>query len=111
MKQFRKTLSWFLALVLVLGMVPMSFGAGGNETCTLSLTGNTGATLSCDFTPLSAEVDNNDLAIVEIRGNTVNVIGKDGAVGVARLTVEGSSGYQIFDIPIGYTTFVSTVER
>ncbi len=108
MKCTRKFLAWILSVCLVVSLLPgtaLSAAAEESETGSLALTGNTGATLTCDFTPLSAEVDNNDLAIVEIRGNTVRVIGKDGAVGVARLTVESSAGYQVYDIPIGYTTF------
>ena len=100
----RKLLAWALCLCLILSLVPAV--SADNETLTPALTGNTGATITCSSTPLSAEVDNNDLAIVEIRGNTVKVIGKDNAVGVARLTVQTASGYHIFDIPIGYTTFV-----
>ena len=109
MRKFRSLAAWALALCLLIGLLPLSaapVSAETTETCTLELTGNTGAVLTCDFTPLSAEIDNNDLAIVEIRGNEVRVIAKAGAVGVARLTVEGSQGYQVYDIPIGYTTFV-----
>ena len=100
----RKLLALALCLCLILGLVPAVSAAG--ETLTPALTGNTGAVITCSSTPLSAEVDNNDLAIVEIRGNEVRVIGKDNAVGVARLTVQTASGYHVFDIPIGYTTFV-----
>ena len=100
----RKLLALVLCVCLILSMIPAV--AADNETLTPALTGNTGATITCSSAPLSAEVDDNDLAIVEIRGNEVRVIGKENAVGVARLTVETASGYHIFDIPIGYTTFV-----
>lgn len=105
MQKIRKLMAWVLCLCLILGFIPAA-AAANDGTCTVALTGNTGATVTCNTTPLSADVDNNDLAIVEIRGNQVRVIGKDGAVGIARLTVQTAAGYQVFDIPIGYTTFV-----
>ena len=103
--KIRKLLAWALCLCLILGVFP-AVSAETNPSCTAVLTGNTGAVVTCSAAPLSAEVDDNDLAIVEIRGNEVRVIAKEGAVGVARLTVQTSAGYEIFDIPIGYTTFV-----
>ena len=105
MKHIRKVLAWVLCLCMILGMVP-AVSAETDSVCTAALTGNRGAVISCSSTPLSAEVDNNELAIVEIRGSKVRVLGKAGAVGVARLTVQTAAGYEIFDIPIGYTTFV-----
>ena len=105
MKHIRKILAWALTVCLLLGLLP-TVAAEAGEGCTVTLAGNTGAVVACDFTPLSASVDDNALAIVELRGNTVRVLGKDGALGIVRLTVEGSSGCQFFDIPIGYTTFV-----
>ena len=105
MKSFRKLLAWGLSLCLLLGLVPTAL-AEGDTGCTVTLTGNTGAEIVCDFTPLSAEVDDNDLAIVELRGNTVRVLGKEGALGVTRLSIQSPDGYRFFDIPIGYTTFV-----
>ena len=104
MKPVRKCLAWALALCLLLSLLP-AVTAEEAETCDLTLTGNTGAVVACSFTPISAEVDDNDLAIVEIRGTEVRVIAKENAVGVARLTVEGSAGFRVFDVPIGYTTF------
>ena len=120
MKTIRTVLAWALCLCLVLSLTPAVPTLAADrvaassaedarldtETCAVTLTGNTGASVVCSFTPLSAEIDNNDLAIVEIRGDTVRVIARENAVGVARLTVESSSGFRIYDIPIGYTTFV-----
>ena len=105
MRIARTLIACALCLCLVAGLLPPVTAEGGTA-CTVSLTGNTGATLSCASAPLSAEVDDNELATVEIRGNEVRVIGKDGAVGVARLTVQTAAGYGVFDVPIGYTTFV-----
>ena len=109
MRKMRRLAAWALALSLLAGLLPAavpSAAAETAETCSLILTGNSGAVVSCSFTPLSAEVDDNSLAIVELRGAEVRVIAKENAVGVARLTIEGSTGYQTFDIPIGYTTFI-----
>ena len=78
MHPIRKTLAWVLAFCLLLSLLP-AVSAEGGETCAVTLTGNTGAVLTCNFTPRSAEVDDNDLAIVEIRGNTVRVLGREGA--------------------------------
>ncbi|MBR7009470.1 MAG: carbohydrate-binding domain-containing protein, partial [Oscillospiraceae bacterium] len=100
----RKLLALVLCLCLILSMIPAVTADG--ETLTPALNGNKGATIICSSAPLSAEVDDNDLAIVEIRGSKVSVIGKENAVGVARLTVQTASGYHVFDVPIGYTTFV-----
>ena len=105
MKQIRKFFAWFLCLCLILGIFP-AFTAEAAPNCSAVLNGNRGATISCSTAPLSAEVDDNELAIVELRGTQVRVLAKPGAVGVARLTVQTSAGYEIFDIPIGYTTFV-----
>ena len=105
MKPVKKLLTWTLRLCLLLGMLPAVY-AGNSESFTVTLTGNAGTSISCGAAPLSAEVDDNALAIVEIRGSKVNVIGKENAVGVARLTIQTASGYHVFDIPIGYTTFV-----
>ena len=101
----KKCLAWALCLCLVVGMLP-AVSAETGTACAPVLTGNTGAVVTCAEPPISAEVDDNSLAIVEIRGNQVRVLAKDGAVGVARLTVQTSGGYETFDVPIGYTTFV-----
>ena len=74
MRKFRSLAAWALALCLLIGLLPLSAAPVSSETTetgTLNLTGNTGAVLTCDFTPLSAEIDNNDLAIVEIRETDV----------------------------------------
>ncbi|MBR6377631.1 MAG: carbohydrate-binding domain-containing protein [Oscillospiraceae bacterium] len=106
MKHIKKLLAWVLALCLLAGLLPAALAEDAQEPCAVSLTGNSGAVVSCGSAPLSAELDNNDLAIVELRGSQVRVLGKAGAVGVARLTVQTAAGYERFDIPIGYTTFV-----
>lgn len=105
MQTIKKHLARILCLCLLVGMLPV-VSAGASASCSPVLTGNSGAVINCAATPLSAEVDDNSLAIVEIRGSQVRVIARDGAVGVARLTVQTASGYETFDVPIGYTTFV-----
>jgi hypothetical protein len=105
MRKIRKLLALALCLCLMAGLLPAVTAERGTA-CTAVLTGNTGAVVTCGEVPLSAQVDDNDLAIVEIRGDQVRVIARDGAVGTARLTVQTASGYAVFDVPVGYTTFV-----
>lgn len=105
MQVCKKFLACALCLCLIAGMLP-TVSADSDAACTAVLTGNTGAVVTCAAPPLSAAVDDNALAIVEIRDNQVRVIANEGAVGVARLTVQTAEGYEVLDIPVGYTTFV-----
>ncbi len=104
--QFGKRVSaLLLAVCMLLGLVPLA-AAEQTPAVGVTLTGNTGAVITCESTVQNAVIDNNDLAIVELRGSQIRVLGKDGAVGVARLTVQTQDGDRVIDIPIGYTTFV-----
>ena len=117
MKQFRKPLAWALCLCLLLGLCPGALTAEAAEPAAVSaasvvLTGNTGATLTFAAAPLSAAVDDNELAIVELRDTQVRVLALEGAVGTVRLTVETAAGvYEVYDIPLGYTTFAFDGDR
>ena len=85
-------------------MIPYAEDTASADTvASYSLNGNSGATVTFNSSVSGATVSDSSLADVATDGNTVTVTGKDGAVGIAEVTVNGS---ETFEVPIGYTTFV-----
>ena len=104
MKKLRSIFSIFLSLLLVSVMIPYAEETASADTlASYSLNGNSGATVTFGSSVSSASINDSSLANVTTDGNTVTVSGKDGAVGIAEVTVNGS---ETFEVPIGYTTFV-----
>ena len=90
--------------IIVASIVPYTEStASADTTASYSLNGNSGATITMGSTVSSATLSDTSLADVTTNGNTVTVKGKDGAVGVVEVTVNGS---ETFEVPIGYTTFI-----
>ena len=104
MKKVKSFFSIFLSLLLVAVMMPYAEQtASADAVENYSLNGNSGATITFGSDVTSAVVDDSSLADVAASGNTVTVTAKDGAVGVASVTINGS---ETVEVPVGYTTFV-----
>lgn len=104
MKKSHRFCSIFLSLLLMGAAVPCVEASAASDTVTsYSLNGNSGATVTFSSNVTSAVVSDNSLAEVTTDGKTITVIGKDGAVGVAEVTVNGS---ETVEVPVGYTTFI-----
>ena len=104
MKKTRSIFSIFLSLLIVAVMIPYAEETASADTvASYSLNGNSGATVTLNSDVSSASINDSSLADVTANGKTVTVSGKDGAVGIAEVTVNGS---ETFEVPIGYTTFI-----
>ena len=103
-KKSKTLCSMLLSMLLVASMVPYTESTASADTVSnYSLNGNSGATVTLSSNVTSATINDSSLADVETDGKTVTVTGKNGAVGVAGITVNGS---ETFEVPIGYTTFI-----
>ena len=109
MKETRKIIALAAALALVLTLVPVSgqnvrtAKAQEEQIAECVLTGNTGAVITA-----ASELEvttTSELVTIEKGDMTATVTATEGAVGIAEVEVTANGQTQIFQIPVGYTTF------
>ena len=107
MKKPKSIISMFMSLLMTVSMLPAAsqtaFADSSDVIESYKLNGNLGATVTFSETVTDAYVNDSSLAEVKTDGNTITVTAKDGAVGIAGITVNGSS---LVEVPVGYTTYI-----